>query len=35
MLLNNNATLNVGSKLDVKKIPINLTLNEVSTVKHY
>lgn len=30
MLLNKQAVLNVGKKPDVKRIPINLTLNEVS-----
>lgn len=35
MLSNGKATINVGIKLDVKKIPINLTLNEVSVIKLY
>lgn len=30
MLLNKKAVLNVGKKPDVQRIPINLTLNEVS-----
>lgn len=35
MLLNRKATINVGIKQDVEKIPIYLTLNEVSIIKYY
>jgi len=35
MLLNKKATINVGVKQDVEKIPIYLTLNEVSKIKYY
>lgn len=35
MLSNKKATINVGTKLEVKKMPIDLTLNEVSVIKYY
>lgn len=35
MLSNKKATINVGIKLEVKKIPIDLTLNEVSVIQQY
>jgi len=35
MLLNKKAIINVGVKQDVEKIPIYLTLNEVSKIKYY